>query len=84
MNLQEAHDAAVRAKNEELSKAASDARRPYVLAQKANLARIELLIQDFDQAADRYAAGGAEKEALVASGVVQGLRRAVRVLEGRG
>ena len=84
MNLQEAHDAAVRARNEELSKAASDARRPYVVAQKANLARLAELIEDAEAAMRGTEALSDQPKAMFYDGVVTGLRRAVMVLEGRG
>jgi hypothetical protein len=69
---------------EGISKALADARRPYVLAQKANLARIEELIGDYERLHDLNESGGNVEGARYAAGAVEGLRRAVRVLEGRG
>ena len=68
----------------ELEKAAANARRPYVLAQKANLARLEQLVADAEAARDREMAGGNVKGERFYDGAVTGLRRAVMVLEGRG
>ena len=74
----------------ELEKAAANARRPYVLAQKANLARLEQLVADAEAARDREMAGGNVKgerfyEALEHPGQGRATREIVgeRELEGR-
>lgn len=77
-------DAVDRQHQAKLERALADARRPYVLAQKANLARIAELIEDAEQKRAEHEQGGDGKTWLFYDGVVTGLRRAVMVMEGRG
>lgn len=65
-----------------IAETAAEARRPYALAIKANLAKLEQLNQD---ATKKIAEADADSNSFIYwSGWQDGITRAIKVLEGRG